>query len=167
MFVKCLEVLTNSQSLLGSVFYWDWFLDPLTEINWYMLGLWRTFESDWWISTCFLCSRSLASWRLLWWRGFRILVASRFWKKKLSCVFFNSSWYSKPRLRISGLLWRYLYFNHQRSCRFEYFNSSHRFDLDMIVKSCLQPRCFENPGLWNTFCKKKKTVSIQTDSLMM
>ena len=50
-------------------------------------------------------------------------AASIFWwssSVEINCRAFlsTSSWYSRPRLRISWLLWRYLYFNRQSSRRF-------------------------------------------------
>ena len=37
----------------------------------------------------------------------------------LSCVLFNSSWYSHPTLHISRLLWRYFYFNRPKFLQIE------------------------------------------------
>ena len=117
IFVKCLEMLTNSQSLLVGVFSWDYFPMSVTESNWCKLWLWRSFLPYWWMSTCHLFSLSSAAHWLLWWRGSRNLVVSLCWNK-LSCLLFDSSWFSHPRLLISWLSWRYLYFYIQSSSRF-------------------------------------------------
>ena len=131
IFVKCLKMCTNSQSVLVNA-CWDHF-PKLADTN---LWLWRGLKSDWQISTCFLCPRSPAAYWLKRKHGSRILVFS-IGKHKVSCVLFKSSWFSHRRLLISWLLWRYSYFNHQSSCIFEHFNSNLWSDLDMIGKNSL------------------------------
>ena len=164
--VECLDMFPNSQFHLCFDSCWDSFPMSVTESNWCKLWLWRSCIPYWRMSTCRLCSRSPAAWRLRWWRGSRNLVVS---------LIRNNSVLRIAQFLVTKLTqvfdfvvsWRYLYFNHQSSCRFEHFNP----DLGPIFKRSVRADCklelWEFIGSKYSLPKREELFPPITDSLVM
>ena len=168
IFVECLEMFSEFTIPFVFCSCWDSFPISVTESNWKKLWLWRSCIPYWRMSTCRLCSRSPAGWRLRWWRPLQKSGGQSHQEYTLSFALLKSLWQKKPTQVFDFVVsWRYLYFNHLSSCRFEHFNSRPWSDLQEIGESWLWARTLRIPRFWVFSASKRRAVPSITDSLVM